>query len=208
VQSQEIEQAVFTSADTDRAQGYQLIGRSPGLSEEDARELVLWGPSHDSLLPHASQTGSTNFHRLASGAYAISRTTLAGEEYSGRGGRQVYTQFLIVPPDVLARFANNPFAVVRAATASGALRVYEPVPERLEGLSLSGRSPAVDSSLVAQLACRPGPAGMATFLQAALASDHLAVASATSADVLLAGLVNLLPVECRTEFSFSTGLIF
>ncbi len=202
-----IEQAIFTSAATDRAQGYQLIRCSPGLCEADARELARWGPSHDSLLEGTDEPASTNFHRLASGAYAISRTTVAGAEYSGRGA-SVYTQFLVVPPEVLARFANNPFEVLRAATASGALRVYEEIPESLEPLRLSGRARAVDASLLAQLACRPGPAAMATLVQAALSSDQLAVASTTRADTLFAGLINLVPVECRTEFSFTTGLKF
>ena len=44
-----IEQAVFTSARTDRAEGYQLVARSPGVVEEDAREISVWCPSHDSL---------------------------------------------------------------------------------------------------------------------------------------------------------------
>jgi hypothetical protein len=202
-----IEQAIFTSAETDRAQGYQLISRSPGLSESDARELAVWGPAHDSLL-EGGELESTNFHRLASGTYAISRTNVSGAEYSGRGGGRVYTQFLAVPADVLARFSNNPFAVVRAATANGALRICDEIPETLEPLRLSGRAPAVDPSLLAQLACRPGAAEMATLVQSALSSDQLAVASKTSAGALVAGLFNLLPVECRLDFSFSTGLKF
>jgi hypothetical protein len=201
-----IEQAVYTSARTDRAQGYQLIGRSPGLSDADARELATWGPSHDSLLEGHGSGASTNFHPLTSGAYSVSRTTSAGAEYSGRGGAQVYTQFLIVPPEVLSRFANNPFAVLRAATAAGVLRVYEQVPEVLEPLNLFGRAPAVDSGVVAQIACKPGAAALATLVQAALATDQLAVATETPVDALFAALFSVLPIECRTEFSFSTGL--
>jgi hypothetical protein len=201
-----IEQAVYTSARTDRAQGYQLIGRSPGLSDSDARELSTWGPSHDSLLESQGQAASTNFHRLASGAYSVSRTTSGGAEFSGRGGAQVYTQFLIVPPDVLSRFANNPFAVLRAATAAGAMPVYEQVPEVLEPLRLVGRAPAVDSAAVAQIACKPGGAALATLVQATLATDQLAVATETPVDALFAALFSVLPIECRTEFSFATGL--
>ncbi|MGD9722299.1 MAG: hypothetical protein AB7O59_11340 [Pirellulales bacterium] len=204
-----IEQAIFTSADTNRAAGYQLISRSPGLSEADARELAVWGPAHDSLLERSGELpASTNFHRLASGAYAVSRTTAAGAEYSGRGGPLVYTQFLVLPGEVLAKFANDPFAVLRAATASGAMVVYEQIPESLEPVQLGGRAPAVDTALLAQLAHRPGPTALATLLQAALSSDQLAVAANTPIESLFAGLLCLLPVECRPEFSFSTGLKF
>ena len=201
-----IEQAIYTSADTDRAQGYQLIAHSPGLSETDCAELTRWGPAHDALSDGQPEKTSTNFHRMASGAYAVSRTSMAGAEYSGRGAARVYTQFLVLPTEVLLRFGNNPFAVIRAATASGVLRTYDEVPESLDPVRLSGRAPAVYPSLLAQLACRPGPEAMATLIQAALSSDQLAVAAPIPADTLLAGLLNLLPVECRTEFSFSTGL--
>jgi len=201
-----IEQAIFTSAETDRAQGYQLVRRSPGLTEVDARELSLWGPSHDSLLERSGERTSVNFFRLESGLYSVSRTILGGAEYSGRGGEKVHTQFLVVPPDVLARFGNNAFAVLRAATAIGALELREPTTAPLESLTLSGRSAPVDQSLLAQLSRDPGTCAMATLVQAALSSDRLAVAVTTSREQLIAGLLNLLPVECRLEFSFSTAL--
>lgn len=203
-----VEQAIFTSAVTDRAQGYQLTSRSPGISDADARELAVWGPSHDSLLEGHGATGSVNFNRLSSGAYAISRTTTGGAEYSGRGGAQVYTQFLVVSPELLARFANNPFAILRAATAVGAVVVKSEIPATLEPFRLLGRSAAVEPGVLAQVSHRPGPAAMATLVQAALSSDQLGVATTANTETLLAGLINALPVECRPDFSFSTGLKF
>jgi hypothetical protein len=200
-----LEQAIFTSAQTDRADGYQIVARSPGLKEEDARELALWGPSHDSLLSLHDEAVSTNFHRMTGGTYAISRTRVAGAEYSGRGG-QVFTQFLLVPPQVLARFANNPFAILRAALAAGALSGDGPPSEILEPLSLMGGCGPADLRLLAQLRRVPGPAAMATLLQAAMASDRIAVAAACPMEPLVAGLISLLPIASRIDFSFSTGL--
>lgn len=202
-----IEQAIFTSAQTDRADGYQLVSRSPGLAQNDALELAVWGPSHDSLLERNGQRSSTNFFKLSGGKYCVSRTTLAGAEYSGRG-QMVYTQFFVVPPEVLARFANNPFAILRAATASGVLQVHQRCPESLEPLRLGGRASAVDLALLAQLARDPGPSAMAMLVQAALASDRLAIVADSPIDRIVAGFFSVLPVECRTEFSFSTGLKF
>jgi GTPase-associated protein 1, N-terminal domain type 2 len=203
-----IEQAIFTSAKTERAQGYQLLSRSPGLAEADARELSVWGPSHGSLLEQPGPWASTNFFTLGSGALCVSRTTVAGAEYSGRGGQQVYTQFLVVAPSVLARFANNPFAILRAAAASGALNVHEAVPESLPAVQLAGRAPVVDLGLMAQFARQAGPAALATLIQAALASDQLAIYADANYEGLIAGLINALPVECRKEISFTTGLKF
>src|SRR5690554_4688658 len=98
-----IEQAVFTSARTDRAEGYQLVARSPGVVEEDAREISVWCPSHDSLFEDGADAVSVNFFHLPSGAYCISKSEPAGAEYSGRRGAQVYTQCLVVSPEVLSR---------------------------------------------------------------------------------------------------------
>lgn len=203
-----VEQAVFTSAETDRSAGYQVVARSPGVCEADARELAVWGPSHDSLLELGPEALSFNFHPLPSGAFCVSRTTAAGWEYSSRGGHRVYTQCLIVPPEVLRRFANHPLALIRAALAGGMLEVYERVPRRLDSLRLAGGAAPVDQNLLARLAANPGPRSMAHLVQAALDSPCLAVAGRPSAGELIAGLLSCLPPECRTEFSFSTGLKF
>ncbi len=201
-----IEQAVFTSARTDQSAGYQLIARSPGIGGADARELSIWGPSHDSLLATGPEAASLNFHPLPSGAFCVSRTTRAGWEYSDRGEQRVYTQCLVVPADVLAAFANNPFAVLRAALARGDLTVLEDIPSQLEPLQISARSPMVDSRLLSRLATDPGTDWLATLVQAALHSTVLALAKAHNIEYLIAGMMNCLPPECRTEFSFSTGL--
>jgi hypothetical protein len=60
---------------------------------------------------------------------------------------------------------------------------------------------------MAQLARDPGPEAIATLVQSALACDHVAIFSHTPCEQLIAGLFNALPVECRTSFSFSTGLV-
>ncbi|MDY0169264.1 MAG: hypothetical protein RBS80_22160 [Thermoguttaceae bacterium] len=202
----EIEQAVFTSARTSRAAGYHLAGRSQGVAEVDARELAVWGPSHDSLLELGPDAASVNFHPLPSGAYCISRTVSAGFEYSGRGGHRVYTQSLVVPPDALRRFANNAFAVVRAALAGGMFQVFDPVPEQLPTLTLVGGAAPVDQNLLARLAVQFGPDRIAGLVQAAMTGECLAVAGGDWTADLIAGLVNCLPPHARIEVPFATGL--
>ena len=95
-----IEQAVFTSARTDRARGYHLVAGSPGIRVEDARQLSAWAPAHGSLCGTELDAQSVNFHPLASGAVCVSRSAAAGAEYSGRSGPRVYTQFFVVPAEV------------------------------------------------------------------------------------------------------------
>jgi hypothetical protein len=199
------EQAVFTSAETSRTAGYQLVAKSEGLSEEEARALSTWGPSHGSLLKCERRTPSINFHPLPGGNYCVSRTTASGNEYSGRGIR-IYTQCLIVAPEILRQFANNAFAVMRAASASGLLKQYEKVPATLAPVPLVGRAPAVDPSLFSRARREFGNAGIARLVESALACSTMAVAGTSSADLAIAVLLNCLPPQLRPEFSFSTGL--
>jgi len=201
-----VEHAIFASAEQDRAAGYQVVARSPGVCEADARELALWSPTHDSMLD--PDVESFNFHPLPSGAYCISLTAAASRDCGGQVGQRVSTHCLIVPPEVLARFANNPFALMRTALESGGMEVLAPPPSVLEPLLLVGSAAAVDSTLLTELAIDPGPRHVAVLVQAARDAVCLALAGARSPAQQIAGLLNCLPPQCRLEFSFATGLKF
>ena len=148
-----------------------------------------------------------NFFPLASGSFCVSRTITRAGEYSGRGGLQYYTQCLVVPPDSFRRFANNPFAVLRAAVAQGTFVPQVEVPAQLEPLRLVGRCAIVDHGLLTDLSHDPGTEWLTSALAEMLAAPRWALAtSAPQAPRLIAGLFNCLPVEMRGEFSFTTGL--
>ena len=202
----QIEQAIFTSTQTNRLDGYQLAVHSPEIAAEDLRELSVWGPSHDSLLEKGEDAVSINFHRLPSGSYCVSKTTPGGSEYIARGGPNIYTQCLVVDAKTLARFANNPFALLTAAFAQGSLKVHDPLPESLAGFRLAGKAAAVDQALLAQLLSDPGAAWLGALVEAALRSTSLALIAGGNGIRLIQGIINCLPPECRTEFSFCTGL--
>jgi hypothetical protein len=201
-----IEQAIFTSATADRTAGYQVVATSPGVAEEDRCELAVWAPSCDTLLDPGSDAASVNFHPLPSGAFCVSHSTPAGWEYAG-GGRRVYTHCLIVPPEILRRFANNPLALAEAAMAAGAMgSPCDEIPTRLESIDLPGEAPEVDCAVLDQLVERVGAAQVGILIETALHSTCLALDAPMGIERLLAGLLNCLPPECRTMLSFSTGL--
>ena len=202
----QIEQAIFTSARTARAVGYQVVAASSGIGPADLEEIAVWSPSHDSLVERGPSAASTNFWRLTSGNYCVSRTTTSGGEYSGRVGPRVYTQCLIPSIDVLSKFANNPFALLRAAMVQGALEVYDDPPRQLEPIKLAGRAAAVDQTALAEVLGELGPRALAALVDTALKQNRVAVVSHHARPALIAALLNCLPVECRLEFSFSTGL--
>jgi hypothetical protein len=201
-----VEQAIFTSVETDRPSGYQVVARSAGICNADLCELAVWEPSRDSMHDTGPDAESFNFHPLPSGAYCLSRTTPAGGEYSD--GPSLYTHCLIVPLEVLDRFANNPFALMRVMSDHGLWqRPGEPCP-LLAPFSPPDGPALVDPALLHQLAVDLGPEKVVALVQEARDTVCLAVAGARQPAVLIAGLFSCLPPECRLEFSFSTGLKF
>jgi hypothetical protein len=201
-----IQQAIFTSARSGRHAGYRLVADSGAIDSADRRELTVWGPSHDSLLADHADASSVNFHPLPSGANCVSKTVCAGAEYSARGGQQIYTQCLVVPADALSRFGNNPFALLTAARAQGAVRVLSPIPERLEPIQLLGRASPVDRRLLEKIERSQGADWLPAAVQLALAAESIALVGPVPAETVLAAMLNCLPPRWRTACSFTTGL--
>ncbi len=200
-----VEQAIFASLDTDGQPRYHVLAQSAGVCSADARELAVWEPSRDSLFDDAPDAESLNFHPLPSGAYCISRSLPSGRHRDG--SRRIFTHCLIIPADVLTRFANNPFAVARVMTQHDLWQQPGAAHARLEAFSIPGGTAPVDQALLHQLAIDPGPRPMAALVQAARDAVCLAVGGPQPI-AWIAGLFSCLPTECRLEFSFTTGLKF
>jgi hypothetical protein len=203
-----IEQAIFTSAKTENSAGYQILAASPGIVEHDRRELVAWGPSHDSLSDAGPDAESVNFFPLPSGSFCLSRTIAAGWEYSGRGGRRIYTHCLVVSSAVLRQFANHPLELLDAVTARHSPDALASIPACLEPLQLRTNAAARDPRLLSQLAAEVGPAALAMLVQGVLTHVGLAVRGPVTTQRLIGGLLDCLPLDCRGSISFSTGLKF
>ncbi|MBW3596696.1 MAG: hypothetical protein KY475_05410 [Planctomycetes bacterium] len=201
-----IDQAIFTSVRGREMDGYQVAVASSGVSAEEAKELAMWGPAHDSLLHPRPGARSINFHPLESGRFCISLTTALGAEYSGRGGCQVYTHSLLVDSQQLRQFACDPFRLIDAAMAGGRVPAPAEVPKSLAPFSLIGGAAAVNATLLTRLLRQVEPLALGRLLSATLGEQPMAVVSRTPSRLLFAGLLNLLPVECRSEVSFTTGL--
>lgn len=203
-----VEQAIFTSARTERLDGYQLVAATDGISADDSQSLTQWCPAHDSLVESSPQATSINFHPLPSGNYCISRTMLGGAEYSGRGGGRVFTQCFVVPPKLLQKFSNNPFRMLEAISAAGHVRYYEAIPTRLETFQLVGRSSVIDRSLLRKLRTDPRRSRLCAVVAAVVGNRSVCVIERRAPELWLAALFSVLPVECRTQVSFCTGLQF
>lgn len=135
----QIEQAIYTSADTGSMQGYQLVSRSAGIDRRLAAELCRWAPSHASLLSTDEDEWSISYYLAGDGWAAISRSLHGGPEYSSRGGMQVVTLILALPADQLEDYDCSPLALARTALALGYLRLQPPTAGPLPALSLPKR---------------------------------------------------------------------
>lgn len=201
-----LHQAVFTSIKSQRLDGYQLAGATSGISGELLKELTAWGPAHDSLWDKRQDARSVNFHPLATGDYCLSCTTLAGEEYSGRGGGRIYTQMFVLPPAVLARFANDPFLVLRALAAAGRLVALEKVPETLPAVPLLGGSQPPPEASLTQVIEEVTFAVFDEILAALVESPRVAVMTSGHVERLFQALLHALPLAERPQLSFTTNL--
>ncbi len=203
-----IEQAIFTSDLGSASEGYRVAAASPGVTSDNLDLLHAWGPGSESLVDPSPGGVSFNFFPLTEDQYCVSRTTNSGWESANSRPRRTYSQCLIVPQEIFERFANNPFQVLRAAMAAGKLEVYHELPRRLEPLELVGRSETVSGALLIKLCRGVGLEILTTFVNAALEKPVLVLTQSEQPAFLISGLFNCIPVECRPQFSFSTGLRF
>jgi len=200
-----VDQAIFTSAQTRTRSGYQIIAASSGLTQEELAALAVWCPSHGALQGDAQHARSVNFHHLPSGKCCVSLSRWGGQEYSDRAGQRVWTHCLIAPRDVLRRFANNPFALLDAARARGVFDVQED-PQRLDRLALVGHASASDTAVIGSALNLIDPPRLCLLLSAITSQPHTAVQAVPFAEEIFKGLVNCLPVSCRSELTFATGV--
>jgi hypothetical protein len=200
------EQAIFTSLPRLGKAGYHLVARSPGVTDSEAKAITTWSPSHGALIVDDANQSSVSFHRLPSGRFALARTCEGLPEYSGRGGRQLYTHTLIVDDQMLKRGENQPFAVYRDALALG-YYCYRPNPEAtLSPVPLSALHRPKDTDFWTEHARSLGLASYLELREQLSAQRAIELNYPGDRAVLAECLIGLLDPESRLEISFATSL--
>jgi GTPase-associated protein 1, N-terminal domain type 2 len=201
------EQAVFTSLPRRGRGGYHLVSRSQGVRAADAQSLARWAPSHGALIADGSNGTSVNFHPLPSGRFALSRTCAGPPEYSGRGGHQLYTHFLIVDDAAMQAVGFQPFSIYRDAVAMGYL-MYQPDPsEVLEPVRLSQLHPSGNAAFWADKAFELGLPPLEPLRKQLQSGHRLRFAYSGDRIALAECLIGLLSPEVVTGTSFATSLV-
>jgi hypothetical protein len=200
------EQAIFTSLPRRGKSGYHLVARSWGVSDLEAGALTTWSPSHGALIVDPANRTSVNYHSLPGGRYALSRTCEGPAEYSGRGGRQLYTQTLIVDDKALRQAGNQPWALFRAALALGHFR-YRPDPEAtLPPVRLLETYPMPDPVYWSERVQALGLAAPEELIAKLIKGQTVALAYDGDRALLAESLTGLVPPETRAQISFATSL--
>ena len=201
------EQAVFTSLVRRGRRGYHLVSRSRGVDESDAQALARWAPSHGALIVDGNNRTSVNFHPLPSGRFALSRTCAGPPEYSGRGGHQLYTHFLIVDDAALESVGFHPFAIYRDAMALGCLLYQLDPKEVLEPVRLSQLHPRRDAGSWADRARELGLLKPRLVVDRLLSGQPTRVAYTGDRAALAECLIGMLPSQSVPRTSFATSLV-
>jgi len=195
-----LEQAIYTSSKTRRGEGYHVVARSAGITSENVTALNRWCPSH-AVLGSDTNAETMNFHPLAEGGYALSRTTHGGKEFSGRGGLQVVTIVLLLKPRHLAGYDNNPFRLARVAQSLGHLRWSPGFSERLPLVEL----PDVERAEEDLFSDDDFP-NVHGILHRLKSRQRVACISPSLGAEIVEGTIRRLPVPKRLDVSFTTGL--
>jgi hypothetical protein len=200
------EQAIFTSMTRLGKSGYHVVARSSGFSESDAIILATWSPSHGALIVDAANRVSVNFHPMPGRRYALSRTCEGPPEYSGRGGRQLYTHALIFDTAKFNQASRLPFAIYRDALALGYFH-YRGAPESiLQPVELSVTYLHPDESAWAERAQSLGITNIDSVRRKLSSGEDISLSYAGDRAALAECLLASLDSEVRSEMSFTTSL--
>lgn len=199
----QVEQAIFTSALTKQARGYHLVARSSGVTDNVAKSLAMWCPTHDSLTqPHLS-ADSINYFHLEDGWTALTRTVRGESEYSNRGGLRLETNILVFRTSQLSTHDHNPLSLAALALSLGHLRLRQKMPRELQPLEMPESN---WSTLIKQP--NQGDCDSETIekLQKLLSSSRVMVVGAPSPRNIVGQLLHRMPIDQRSRLTFTTGL--
>ncbi len=200
-----VEQALFTSAQTRQARGYHLVARSPGITDELAQTLSVWGPTHDSLVGPDVGFHSLNYFAAADGWGVLSRTVLGESEFSDRGGFRVETNLLLVRREQLSGYRDDPLALGRTALALGYLRLRTSSPGELAPIELPGSSVLCDPA-GGHLSADTPLSELTGRILDELRDRRVVVIGARNPVPIVSSVLCRLPDRDRASFSFTTGL--
>jgi hypothetical protein len=197
-----VEQAIFASEKNQSMRGYQLVARSAGVNGAIAREITAWSPSHGSILGSANHAHGLSFFRTSSSKFVIGRTVYGLPEYSGRGGLQSWTRYLVISREHLTGFDNNICKFLTVARSQGLLHWTPRYPSVLPSLDMVSHWALADSPRCEM----EYPQTVAAVRESLAIGRRVAIVEADKPVSLLREIFASVQPEMRLELSFGLGL--
>ena len=198
----QIEQALYTSAQTQNSQGYHVVAASPGVDNKLAQALAVWSPSQNGLTHRDVDSESLNCFPLVDEWIGLSRTVYGGAEYSDRGEFRLETNVLVMRREQLAGYDHNPLVMARVARAAGHLRLRSGIPARLNSVELPDEMCRVRMPVDGA----PADADVVGEVAKQCFERRIVVVGCERPAEFVGQLIDALPISSRTRLSFTTGL--
>ena len=201
METMHVDQAVFASSNRGSVKGYQLVSKSSGIDRACGRVLSRWVPTR--VLSEDLDQWTLNHFPVSNDLFAVTRTVFGGPEYSGRGGTQIVTLFLLLNHEQFELYGFNPISVARTAMAMGWLRLtLETTHEQLPQATLPIR-PITETDSSGDHTDGELLEEIASHLVNARRVGVIGLADPVGA---VGRLVPRLSEESKKNFSFTTGL--
>ncbi len=210
----------------------EYLAVSRGIDEADLSEICQWSGKSGDLVSEAPMAHSWNFHPLPTGSFCLSRTNRAALLFPKADPSQVFTHGILIPQSLLKDYANNVMLLARHLEKLGfwraglevtrqLLSASESEPRKRENssaeerslpvlrtLTMDGGADAVRLNSLNAFVRTTGIRRFCSILDQVLGNFSTIVTGNAVPEMLLEALLDALPIGCRLEISFSTGLRF
>ena len=208
-----IEQALISVRANEIDKEVRFLRSSNGLAAIDREEILGWSQAFE--IPPDGRFDLLNlfFHHLPSGDYAVGRLTPSippngAVPTTPARLRSFFIQTMVVDPETFLSFGNNPIFLYQKALSSGRLTfMAHRIPE-VTAIPIEGENRWLDPGLLRGMIVSPGIEAIVRLLRSTLDAPCTLFTGGPPAVHIISALFNLLPVDCRPELTFSTGLHF
>jgi len=210
---------------------HEFLAVSRGIEPMDLSEISAWSAGNGELLSASPEAFSWNFHPLPSGFFCLSRTSHLEFLFPQAVAGEVFTHGILVPSLLLKDYANNAITLFHHLEKLGLWRAglevarqlwNQEIPNRpkdehfpnaeilpvLKTLTMDGGAEIVRFGSLSAFVRSTGIRRFTSMLDQILGNVTTIITGNAQPEIFLECLLDVLPIGCRTDFSFSTGLKF
>ncbi|MDD3587176.1 MAG: hypothetical protein PHQ75_08330 [Thermoguttaceae bacterium] len=187
----------------------KVAGQSPGILQGDLEEMMRRISSVLIPPPARMNIMYIYYHHLPSNASVIGRMVPVRSSQKASNLRSTAcVQCLVVPPEALADFGNNPVLLYQTLLSNGGFAAFSTQASVLKPITSWKKASPFDEDLIHGLMAAQGRHALMVLLESILNSIETSFTGRTVNLYVLSGLYNLLPMAWRRELTFTMGLMF